>query len=213
VLSASASGYTPSPLNSNPFNVVKADGQLGCNNTNNFAGNPAYDPNTEGPFMGTAGIGLRRGPNTDDPTGANCVLVPFTLSIDAPNNTASFIADKKGQNVIVEYVVVWKASATVNGWPPERHPQLAWGPGLANPPTAAQYIDGLACNNDDVTASPLPIIPSVPPYSTSSIAQYQPDGLKTAAMCIAQQGWTSVSTGMVQFWNRIIDTDGFIRNP
>ncbi len=96
VLTASAPGFNSS--NSNAFNIALPAGTLGCDNTNNFAsGNVAnnpdvvYDPNTDGPFTGTPGWGLRRGLNT---TGDCPLVIPYTFTFDG--QTAAFVADKLG---------------------------------------------------------------------------------------------------------------------
>ncbi len=211
VLSASATGYSPNPANSNSFNIVKPDGTLGCNNTNNFAGTPAYDPNGNGPFVGTPGFALRRHFNL---TGDCPFDIPYTATFDPANDAFSFIADKLGQSVIVEYALVLNPSATVNGWPPDRHPKFAWGPGLStNPPSyPGDYIDGLACNNNFVDSTSRPNNPPVPPYSTSLFPQYTPAG-SPAQMCVSQLGWTPVAAGMVQWWIKVTDSDGFTKMP
>ncbi len=96
------------------FNIVAPAGTLGCDSTNNFAHDGAhtnanwYDPNNDGPFYGTQGWGLRRHNNTiPDPNAANpdCpAVIPFVFTFDG--TTSAFIADKLGQSVIVEYVLV-----------------------------------------------------------------------------------------------------------
>jgi hypothetical protein len=202
-LTASASGY--SSAGSNTFNIVKPDGTLNCGDSIHGGGSTVYDPATNGPFFGDPGWGLRRGPN------ANCTVIPYTFTFDPGTNKAGFVADKLGQSIIVEYVLVATPSATVDGWPPLRQSKFAWGPGLGNPPAPGEYIAALACSNGDITGamgSPLPTIPSVSPYSDlGQRTQYQPN--QPALMCAAQQGWTGVSPGMVQFWLKVIDTDGW----
>jgi hypothetical protein len=105
--------------------VVTPDGVLGCASGNNYAHGDAgggtttnYDPDTDGPFMGTPGYGLRRALNT---TGDCPYQIPYTITFDG--TTAGFVADKLGQDVIVEYVLVTTPYTLLpadNGWPPAR---------------------------------------------------------------------------------------------
>ena len=161
LISASASGYTPSPATSSQFNIFKPDGTLGCDSSNNFAHDSShdntnwYDPNTDGPFIGAQGWGLRRHINTiPDPNAANpdCpAVIPYVFTFDG--TTSAFIADKLGQSVIVEYVLALP-NTSVTGWPPARQPKFAWG--FSTLPPDGAFTDGLVCNDDDVDASSMP---------------------------------------------------------
>ena len=76
------------------------------------------------------------------------LVIPYTFTFDGQKQPLS--RDKLGQSIIVEYVLVTTPSATTDGWPPARRPQFAWYWG-DSPPLNSEYIDGLACNNDDIT--------------------------------------------------------------
>lgn len=190
---------------------------LGCDFTNNSdttAGNldPLADLTHGSPGGDTPDWGLIRGPNTD---GGTCSPIPFVFTLDPSTNSAAFIANKLGQKVIVEYVVVWapvlldSAGATA-GWT-QRRPNFAYG--FAIPPTPSQYVPALSCVVDNylLGSAALPITPSVAPFLGSPYPQYQP-GTK-AQMCAAQHGWTAIGGGYVQYWTKVIDTDGWTKMP
>jgi hypothetical protein len=224
VLTAGASGY-PSANSTPPFKILAPAGTLGCifsgPGRNNSGG--TLDPEADNAYGLPGGEpqawGLVRGPNTD---GGDCTPIPYVFTLN-PDNTASFIADKLGQKVIVEYVVIWApvaAEAAPGSYPgagnqlnagwTQRRPALAWGIGTPGP---SDYVPALACVVDDVSSglAALPIIPDVDPFHGNAHSQYLPGA--QAAMCVAQHGWTAVGGGNVQYWSKIIDTDGFVRLP
>lgn len=218
VLTASAGSFTP--VDSNPFTIF--GGVLGCTNDTNFAtGNvlndsTVYDPLLDTAFIGTPGWGLRRGPNTD---GADCIKVDFTFTLDADNHIASLIYDKSAgpppqNHASFEYVIVWpKVSVDADGWA-GKQPLLSWG--TTNPPVfPGDYAPGLACVTDvlgDLSAV-MPVIPDAAPYNTYPPTSQYYKG-KAAKMCVAQQGWTPVGGGFVQYWTKVIDqADGWVGLP
>jgi len=174
-------------------------------------------------------FGLTRGPNKD---AGGCNQVPYTFTLTTSTTTtqtASFIIPSgTGQKVAAEYVVVFAAvpvdsAGAATGWTSVR-PNVSWG--ITSPQLGTtDYVPALACVRDpadfaQVNASDLPgllpIIPSVAPFTTNPNPQYQPDGTKTAKICVAQQGWTAVGTDtsgrtLLQFWFKLIDeSDGFL---
>ena len=218
ILTATASGLSAN--SAPPFKIVMPTGTLGCdfaNNTNTKGGN--LDPDADQPVGTAPDWGLIRGPNTD---GGDCTPIPYTFTLN-PDNTASFVADKLGQKVVVEYIVLWypvpvDASPTsypgagiqlTAGWT-DRRPTLAWGTGAPGP---SDYVPALACVVDNVNAgtAAFPLIPDVDPFHANSHSQYLPNTL--ASMCVAQHGWTAIGSGNVQYWSKIIDRDGFVRLP
>jgi len=223
VLTATAASLS---VDSTSFSVF--NGVLGCASTDNFAGNTALDPDgTQTLFLGTPDWALRRGPNWDDTTGANCVKVDYTVNFDPNTNTASVLWDKStGQHASFKYVLLWTPVAvnSTTGWTAIQ-PALSWG--VTNPVIGtSDYVPALMCKGDDLTQGQaiLPTIPNAPPfndatkYPPAQYPQYQPGQL--AKMCIAQQGQTSVGVDgsgnvIVQYWDEVIDeADGFINfNP
>ena len=193
VITASANQY--GSVNSNAFNLKAPAGILGCTTGNNFVGNPAYDPDGDGPFWGDTGYALRRYDNrTADTNGNYCPYqIPFTFTFDE-NGASAFLADKLGQDIIVEYVLVLKPRATTLGWPDALRPYFAFG--IVNPVFPDDYHPGQACNNDD-------------PANAKNVTPLP----GTEQMCAAQLGWTGVSPGYVQWWLKVIDVDGFVRAP
>ncbi len=225
ILTATASGGYPPATSTPPFKIVHPLGILGCiftgDDQNNKGGNldPMADMAYGLPPGETQDWGLIRGPNTD---GGPCTEIPYAFTLN-PDNTASFIADKLGQKVMVEYVVIWApvpvdalpamypgaGQQKTAGWT-QRRPELAWGMGTPGP---SDYVPALACVVDDVFSglAALPFIPDVDPFHGNSHSQYVPG--TQAAMCVAQHGWTSVGGGNVQYWSKVIDTDGGVRLP
>jgi hypothetical protein len=212
-------GYPSAP----PFTGFTVyGGVLGCASGENFVGDPALDPDLDGPFVGTPGHGLRRGPNLDDLTGANCVKVNFNFTFDPSNNSSSLLYDKAAgpppQKAQFEYVLLWNAvPIEASGYPTAR-PMVSWG--IANPSYPADYVPALACPEDDYVtlgSAVMPTIPATPPfndgtYPAGTYPQYQPG--QPAKMCVAQEGWTSVGGGLLQHWSKIIDqSDGYVRLP
>jgi hypothetical protein len=222
-----AGDYQVAPVSLNVYHGV-----VGCDNTTNYDssnGNTDFtlDPNKAGEYIGTAGWGVRRGPNTD---GNSCVKVNLTCALQS-NNVASCVYDKVAsqQNAALKYVVLWNATKVdatglTAGWAQFR-PQVSWG--IDNPVLdTPDYVPALSCVEDVVditTLTPaqllalLPVIPPVAPFTTSSYSQYQPG--QVAKMCIAQQGATSVGVDdsgniLIQFWDKVIDqSDGFVKGP
>ena len=187
---------------------------LGCASGDNFAGDPALDPDLDGPFVGPQGHGLRRGPNLD---GGNCVKVNFNFTFDPGNNSSSVLYDKAAgpppQQAQFEYVLLWQAvPIEASGYPAAR-PMVSWG--VANPSFPADYVPALACLDDDYVnlgSGVMPSIPPGPPFDTEAHPQYQVG--QPAKMCVAQEGWTSVGGGLLQHWSKIIDqSDGYVRLP
>ena len=160
----------------------------------------------------------------------------FTLDITSIPQLSSFIVPTSppfgAQKVAVQYVVVWGRVAvnpltfpdpSLAFWTSKR-PQFSWG--IASPTVGLpDYVPALACvsDPDDFVAVPsanleslMPIIPNVAPFNVSPHPQYQPDGVKRAKMCVAQQGWTSVGVDgsgntLLQYWTKVIDlSDGFM---
>ncbi len=198
--------------------------------------------------------GLTRGSNKEN---AGCVAVPYTFVLDILSSPqkASFIVpdpqDPPFQKVAVEYVVVWgRVAVDSTGddalWTTKR-PLLSWGTPAIPVDGTNDFVPALACVKDPVDPieypngfasvlqadldALLPVIPSVPPFSTpqsttcpncifgnSQYPQYQPG--QKAKMCVAQQGWTSAgkpTTGpnagktVLQYWHKVIDqADGFM---
>ena len=226
VLTASAPGY--GSTDSTPaFKVVKPDGTLGCvfsgQGQNNTGGtlDPTADFAYGLPGGETQDWGLIRAPNIS----GGCTAIPYTFTLN-PNNTVSFVADKLGQSVIVEYVVIWAPVSveTYTGYPStyagsnnnkdagwtQKRPLLAWG---LTPASDSDYVPALSCVVDNPSAGlgALPQIPNVDPFHGNGHTQYQPG--QQAKMCVAQHGWTSIGGGQVQYWSKIIDTDGFGKLP
>ncbi len=218
VLTASAGSFTP--VDSNPFTIF--GGNLGCTNDNIFAtGNvlsdgTVYDPLLDSAFVGTPGWGLRRAPNTD---GSDCILVDYTFTLDPDNRIASLIYDKSAgpppqNHASFEYVIVWPpVSVDSNGWA-GKQPLLSWG--TTSPPVfPADYALGLACVTDMLSdgSAVMPVIPDAAPYNMYPPSSQYYTGQK-AKMCVAQQGWTPVGGGLIQYWTKVIDqADGWVTLP
>jgi hypothetical protein len=212
-LTATATGFTSAT--SNTFTVVQPQGTLSCTGTGNSAGNLNSDA---APPPGGADWGLKRGTNTDGTCGPN---IPFTFSVNGANNTALFTEDSLGQPTSVEYVIRWAPVAVdSDGWSATQ-PCVSWG--VENPVYQTDsngvcfgdYVPALACLANDVNGSGdgtavMPLIPNVYPFNASD-----PQYLNTTAkVCIAQQGWTSVSGQGVQYWDKVIDqADTAIKLP
>ncbi|HVP88144.1 MAG TPA: hypothetical protein VMU79_08710 [Casimicrobiaceae bacterium] len=222
VLTASSSGYTS--VDSTSFTIF--GGTLGCNNNNNFAGNANYDPELDINFVGPAGFGMRRGPNWDDSTGNNCILVDFTFTPPGNSNIASLLWDKStGQHASFEYVIVWNPIDVSNvGGPADvwngYRPNVSWG--IDNPTVGTtDYVPALMCIDDDLTQGQaiLPKIPGVPPYTTNPNPQYQPG--QVAKLCIARQSFTSLGKDphdstktLIQFFDEVVDeADSHVTGP
>jgi hypothetical protein len=185
-LTAKATGFVSA--DSSTFDIFKPDGQLGCASNNNTAAGSTYDPDAAGDFFGAAGFGLKRHTNL---TGDCPSVIPYKFFFNFTTNQGYFVADKLGQAVIVEYVLVLNAESTIGGWPnPEPHPSFASAPFANFPPLPGDYIAGVACNNDlvDNTSVPAP-----------------------AKVCVAQMGWTGVAVGKIQRWIKVIDLDSYVK--
>ena len=224
----SDSHYKPQPQ-SKSFDVYAT---VGCDDpSTNFATNvPAsnLDPNAKDAYLGDTGWGLRRGPN---PTGQSCAPVSLTCKVGAHTADCVF-DDSSGQNPALKYVILWNAVdvdsiGDTTGWSQFR-PYVSW---IHNPTPypSADWVPALACAEDiEITNTTpradvekvMPIIPSVFPFTnyTDPSSPYFPG--KTALMCIAQQGMTSVGVGVVsgkfqvQYWDKVIDiSDGHVFGP
>jgi hypothetical protein len=233
-LRASSSGLTP--VDSTPFGIF--NGVLNCGDFASQGGRTDLDPNLDGPFVGTPGWGLRRGPNTD---GSACTLVDFTCDLTL-SNIASCSYDKTtGQQASFTYVFLWNPVPPIAltdppnpnpgaGWTNYRS-QISWGIANPNPDTTSvDWVPGLACVIDmfpPLSPIPthaqmlavLPIIPNVQPFITNGAAhsQYLPGA--SALVCIGQQGSTSVgnpSTGnvLIQYYDKVLDeVDLLMKGP
>jgi hypothetical protein len=227
-LTATANGFNGAT--SNAFNVVVAQGTLGCSPapTSTFGGLGQYLVSNTFPPVGAPDWGLLRGFNRDGTQGNSCTLVPFTFTLNG-NNSALFTEDSLGQPTSVEYLIRWTpVDVDDDGWS-AKQPCTAWGmtnPDPGNDPTVCggDYVPALACLADDVnapgdgTGEVMPFIPDVAPYQGNSHSQYRPflaDNVtkQRAKVCVSQQGWTATN-GQVQYWTKLIDqADAGIRLP
>ena len=232
----SATNYLLNPL---PLTLPVYKGVLNCNGFDSSLGNgaagiAALDPNADQSYIidGGSGWGLSRGPNKDGKL--PCVLVNYSCDVLATTpSIATCTWDKSTRNTddtgleqpTFKYVFVFPAiAAGSDGWPAAYHPWATWHPSPAATPGWPTWMNALACVNDMFPAIPtwaLPIIPNVSPYSdgTNSYGPYQPFVPSTttpqlAMVCVAQQGWTSVSTPdgsatsrpiNIQWWIKVID--------
>jgi hypothetical protein len=211
-------GYPPNSVTiSNVFGGV-----LGCDSSNDYdsilgKNDSTFDPRQDIAFIGNPGWGLLRGANTD---GLKCIPVPYTFNFDPDSKTASFTADKSGisppQAMSVEYLLLWKpVNPDGNGWA-SGQPMVAWlnmDGSPANQPGTLAYIPAQTCSSDDMT-QPGAIMPVMPPVLPFTNAPYYADGTKKAQMCIAQQGWTAIGGGLIQYWDKVIDqSDGHVTGP
>jgi hypothetical protein len=193
-------------------------GVLGCDATNNRAGNLHPDHDVEP--VGAPDWGLIRGNNKD---GGACIVVPYQFTLDTVNNRASFIVPSgTGQKVAVKYVVRWSAVASDTGDPnagwTSKRPLFSWG--IINPdptPGSGHYIPALACAQEDppsfASLTPaellalLPIIPDIPLFQGNPNYPV----LTTAKMCVLQHGWTAVGPNLYQYLTKTADeADGFM---
>ena len=213
-----------------------AVGTVDCS-TNNYASNNGkvdpdltyvnLDPSTG---AGQGDYGIRRGPNYDDLSGNNCVLVGVQLT--KTGNTAHFIYDKtSGQKGSFKYTIVWDEqdvdqSGPAKYWTNNR-PMVAWVttdyPALTGDPV---FVPALACVDDDLSLGTtlMPVLPAVEPFigtagsasdpANAWAAEYTANGTRTAKMCVAQHGWISNLTvgGKIQviYFDKFVDqADGY----
>lgn len=213
-ITASATGFGSVDSTHPPgFKIVDPTGILGCEDSNNKAGNPDIDPTGDIAYTGTADWSLIRASTP------GCTPIPYTFNLDPANKKFSFVADKgnPAQPLLVEYIVLWnpETPTAADGYPTDYHLLLAWGFGVL--PPANYFTPSVPCKQDVLAFSSLQTIPSVEPFITLSaggLTQYTPG--TTAAMCHAAHGWGAVgplSAPQVQFADKVIDTDGFGSKP
>jgi hypothetical protein len=222
-----------------PISNTGCTGLLGCDTTNNKGG--TLDPESDIAFIGAPALGLVRGNNTTlvasgDGTVPNCTVVPFQLTLGTDPGTggvnASFVVpDALNQSISAKWVALWPAVIRdPNGWTDQR-PLVSWGITNPNRSITGQYTPALACNDDGTgfvnlnSAQLIALLPTIPndcgnpptipdgPFCAANKAgytQYAPG--KTALVCVAQHGWTSVgppppnaNPPLVQYWDILID--------
>jgi hypothetical protein len=197
-------------------------GILGCDTTNNTAGNLTADQDIA--YIGTPDWGLVRSQTNKDLL--NCTAaVPFNFVFEPTANpqkaTFTIPPNNLNQAVAVEYVLLWTpvpvdgvSAGDTAGWSttPSGRPKMAWVKDVNN---SYVYVNALRCVVDDITIgyAALPKIPNTPYWVAigAQFPDYAPGA--QAKMCVAQEGSTSVtqppySPGqqiLIQYWHKVLD--------
>ena len=196
-------------------------GVLACQGYDSSKGSAdmTFDPDKDDAFANNVngtGWGLRRGVGN---CGNN---INYTVSFDPDAGTFSVNWDKIAvPGTMVKYVIVWKkkqvdSSGSTTSWTNGR-PQFAWaGNGFAPALTCStdELFTGTGTAADPFVATdPYPLVPDLTDFTGQGYTANVP-----AQMCAAQLGWTSAgkdSGGVfqIQYWVKVIDKDGAVRQP